>query len=258
VEPLRFAIIGDRTGEAVAGVYEAVWREIAAARPAFVLSSGDSIQGMNDATAEAQWRDFERLLNPFRQIQWYSAAGNHDVWSDASARLYVDHTGHPLHYSFDRGPAHFTVLDNSRGDDLRPDELAFLSADLKAHESQPVKFILSHRPSWLLNVVLRNPAFPLEKTAEEYGARYVIAGHVHEMLHGTLNGTEYISVPSAGGHLRLSGKYDDGWFFGYILATVDGGKATFEVHELPPPNGEARVTPLAAWGVSGLIAKPSR
>ena len=253
--PLRFAILGDRTGEAQPGIYEAVWRELAATKPAFVLGVGDSIQGLDDATAASEWTDFEHVLEPFRKIPYFPAAGNHDVWSEASAKLFEMHSGHPMHYSFDNGPAHFTVLNNSLTDNLLPEEITFLEADLKAHESQPVKFIVSHRPSWLINVMLRNPNSPLQQLAAKYGVHYVIAGHVHEMMHLTLDGVEYISAPSAGGHLRNSIKYEDGWFFGYILATVNGGDVQFEVRELPAPNGEARVTPLAAWGVAGLLAR---
>jgi hypothetical protein len=251
----RFAILGDRTGETVPGMYEAVWHEISAANPAFVVGVGDSIQGLDDATAESEWLAFDRAREPFRKLPYFPAPGNHDVWSDASAKLFEKHGDHPLHYSFDYGPAHFTILDNSRTDDLQPGEMTFLEQDLQAHASQPVKFIVSHRPSWLLNVILRSPDFPLQRLAGKYGVQGVIAGHVHEMMHGSLGGVEYISVPSAGGHLRLSGKYEDGWFFGYIMATISGTDVTFEVRELPPPNGEGRVTPLSAWGAAGLVRK---
>jgi hypothetical protein len=251
--PLRFVILGDRTGDTQAGIYEAVWREVSATKPAFVVGVGDSIQGLNDATARNEWLEFGNVLEPFRKIPYFPAPGNHDVWSDASARLYETHSGHPLHYSFDYGPAHFTVLDNSLTDNLLPEEMAFLERDLKAHESQPVKFIVSHRPSWILNVILRNPAFPFQQLVEKYGVHYVIAGHVHEMMHLSLDGVEYISAPSAGGHLRASGKYEDGWFFGYIVATVSGTDVSFEVRELPQPNGEGRATLLSAWGAVGLL-----
>lgn len=250
---IRFAIIGDRTGETVPGIYEAVWREVSARKPAFVVGVGDSIQGMDDATAEKEWVDFTHILAPFRKLPFFNTAGNHDVFSEASAKLYAKYSGHPLHYSFDEGPAHFTVLDNSRTDDLQPEELSFLEQDLQAHELQPVKFIVSHRPAWLLNVILRNPDFPVHKLAEKYGVHYVIAGHVHEMMHSTLEGVEYISVPSAGGHLRASEKYEDGWFFGYTIVTISNNSASFEIHELPPPDGEGRVTPLSAWGAIGLV-----
>ena len=37
------------------------------------------------------------------------------------------------------------------------------------------------------------------------------------------------------------------------MATVDGSETTFEVRELPAPNGDGRSTPLSAWGAVGLI-----
>ncbi len=251
--PLRFVILGDRTGEAQPGVYEAVWHEISAAKPAFVVGVGDSIQGLNEATAESEWAEFEHLLEPFRRIPYFPAAGNHDVWSASSARLYEKHAGRPLHYSFDEGQIHFTVLDNSLSDTLAPGETTFLEDDLKAHQSQPVKFVVSHRPSWILNAVMGNTGAPFHQLMKKYGVRFVVAGHVHEMMHLPVDGVEYISAPSAGGHLRASGKYEDGWFFGYTVATVKGTDVQFEVRELPAPNGEGRVTALADWGVVGLM-----
>src|SRR5664279_5338606 len=80
----HFVLLGDRTGEAQPGVYERVWRELAAAQPAFVLSVGDTIQGLHDDTAEGEWREVRRILEPYRRIPLYLAPGNHDIWSDAS------------------------------------------------------------------------------------------------------------------------------------------------------------------------------
>jgi hypothetical protein len=175
------------------------------------------------------------------------------VWSAESARLYEKYSGHATHYSFDAGDAHFTILDNSRTDELTAAELAFLEADLKQHEKQPVKFVVSHRPSWILKVVLNDPDFELHRIAKKYGVRYVIAGHVHEMLHADLDGITYISMPSAGGHLRGEGKYGDGWFFGYTVVDLRGGEATFRIQEIGAPFGKGRSTDLPAWGKAGLL-----
>lgn len=49
-DSFQFVILGDRTGETEPAVYERVWQEAAAEDPSFVLSVGDSIQGLNDAT----------------------------------------------------------------------------------------------------------------------------------------------------------------------------------------------------------------
>ena len=85
-----------------------------------------------------------------------------------------------------------------------------------------MKFIVSHRPSWLFDVVLGNPDFAVHRMAKKYGVRYVIAGHVHQMLRLELEGVTYLSMASSGGHLRASKKYEDGWFFGYTVVDVRG------------------------------------
>ena len=254
----RFAILGDRTGEAQPGVYEQVWKDVAAENPAFVLSVGDTIQGMNDQSAEAEWREVDQILKPFRRYPLYLVPGNHDIWSIESERLFEQYAGHKAHYSFDYEQAHFTVLDNSRSDELATEELAFLETDLKAHAGQPLKIVVSHRPSWLVDVALGNPKFALHQLAKRYGVQYVIAGHLHQMLHFELEGVTYISMVSSGGHLRLSRAYQDGWFFGHALAEVHDKSIDFRIEELRSPYGESRTTKLTDWGMNGLVKRDQR
>jgi Icc protein len=245
---LHFVLLGDRTGETQPGIYERIWREVAATQPAFVLSVGDTIQGLNDATAEAEWREARQLVEPYRRIPLYLAPGNHDIWSEASERLFRQYAGRAPHYSFDSGGAHFTVLDNSRSDAWPPGELAWLESDLREHASAPVKFVVSHRPSWLLDAALGSTNSPLHVMAKRYGVCCVVAGHVHQLIHADLDGVTYLSLPSAGGHLRLSGKYEDGWFFGWTGVEVRGGEVVFQVHAL-----DGATTSLSVWGRAGLI-----
>src|SRR4029077_16668937 len=80
----HFVLLGDRTGEVQPGVFEKVLRQAAASSPAFLLGAGDTIQGMNDATAESEWKAVERILAPYRRIPLYLAPGNHDIWSAES------------------------------------------------------------------------------------------------------------------------------------------------------------------------------
>jgi len=257
-DSFRFAILGDRTGEAQRGVYEQVCQEVAAESPAFVVGVGDTIQGMSDATAEAEWREAGRILQLFRRYPLYLAPGNHDIWSPASERLFQQYAAHPLHYSFDYGQAHFTILDNSRSEQLPAQELAFLETDLKAHAGQPVKTIVMHRPSWIVDVALRNPNFALHQLARRYGVQYVVAGHVHQLLRLELEGVTYVSMPSSGGQLRLSGLYQDGWFFGHALVEVHANSIDFQIREAGPPRGQGRRTKLAEWGMAGLVERGQR
>jgi UDP-2,3-diacylglucosamine pyrophosphatase LpxH len=247
----RFVILGDRTGEAVAGVYREIWRELDHDHPDFVVSVGDTIQGGDDRAVDAEWRKILALLTPYRRYRIFFAPGNHDVWSEASVKAYEKYTRHPLHYSFDYRQAHFTILDNSRSDQLPAEEFAYLQKDLELHKNQPLKFIVSHRPSWILNAVLGNPGFPLHQLAKRYGVKYVIAGHIHQMLRFEVEGMTYLSMPSAGGHLRLEKQYDKGWFFAHTLVSVEGDSVSFEIKEAAPPYGESRVSKLTDWGVAG-------
>jgi hypothetical protein len=54
-------------------------------------------------------------------------------------------------------------------------------------------------------------------------------------------------MQSAGGHLRDTGKYDDGWFFGYDVVEADAKGAAIQVKELG-----GRTTNLNNWGVAGI------
>jgi 3',5'-cyclic-AMP phosphodiesterase len=254
-DEFHFAILGDRTGGAVAGVYEEAWREIHRDHPDFVVSVGDTIEGGNDLTVDVEWQHIVRILAPYRRYRLFLTPGNHDVWSMASAQAFEKYSKHPLHYSFDYKQSHFTILDNSRSDSMPAEELAYLEKDLQIHEKQPLKFIVSHRPSWILQVVLGNREFSLHRIAKRYGVKYVIAGHLHEMLHFDVDGVTYLSIASSGGHLRSTKRYEDGWFFQHTFVTVQGNSVDFEIKELDPPFGRSRMTKPADWGPAGLRKK---
>src|SRR5580692_835785 len=147
----HFVILGDRTGETQPGIYEQLWKATARENPAFVIAVGDTIQGLDDSTAENEWREARQIFA--KRVTLYLTPGNHDIWSDLSEKLFRKYSGHPPHYSFDYEQAHFTILDNSREEQFSASELAFLDSDLRAHEKQPIKFVISHRPSWIVDVL---------------------------------------------------------------------------------------------------------
>ncbi len=101
--------------------------------------------------------------------------------------------------------------------------------------------------------MLGNPAFPLHQLAIKYGVKYVIAGHIHQMLHFDVDGVTYLSMASSGGHLREDKSYEHGWFFGHSLAHVNGDQVTFQIKELQKPYGKGRITTPSDWGAAGLV-----
>ena len=59
-------------------------------------------------------------------------------------------------------------------------------------------------------------------------------------LRAHLEGVTYLSMPSSGGHLRDSGKYQDGWFFGHVLATISSDHVAFSVKRMQAPATTSR------------------
>jgi predicted phosphohydrolase len=252
-DSFQFAIIGDRTGEAQPGVYQQVWQELGKEKPKFVLSVGDTIQGLRDQTAVGEWEQIRGKLLPYKSIPLYLAPGNHDIWSRHSEQLFQEFTHHLPHYSFDVAQIHVTVLDTSRSDTLDDAEMKFLEDDLKAHLQQPIKIVMSHRPFWLLPVLFGMSQSPVHQLLLRYGVQYVVTGHLHKMLHANLDGITYLCMPSAGGHLRDTKRYEDGWFFGHTIVQVTGKRLTMRIEEIDPPRGNGRISTIDDWGVAGLV-----
>lgn len=232
------AILGDRTGNAVPGIYEQVCKEIAAHHPDLILNVGDTIEGLNDDDARLEWRAVRAVWKDFGDTPFYLVPGNHDIWSAESARIWQVVSGHPPQYSFDFRNAHITVLDNSRAEGLGADQLAFLESDLAAHTAQSPKLVFFHRPFWLLPVKFQNGNFPLHRLARKYGVEFVVSGHVHEFDRSQFDGVEYIMVGSSGGSLThgkgapVGSSGLDGLYFGYAWMHVEDGAGKLEFRRL--------------------------
>jgi Icc protein len=245
----RFSIVGDRTGSANAEIYARVWRDIGLLHPNFVINVGDTIQGGNDQTVESEWKPIRALLERYKQYPFYFVAGNHDVWSAFSRKVFERETGRPAFYSFNYQDAHFVVLDNSRAFDLAPDQLQFLEEDLKQNRQRDPKFVFFHQPSWILFLGFKSGAFPLHRLAKEYGVDYVISGHGHRFVRMQRDGIVYMEVGSSGARIQES--FSQGFFYQHVWAQVKGTNVRLTVKELGAPFGEGRSFDAAEWGENG-------
>ena len=242
----RFSILGDRTGDADPKVYEQVWRDASLLHPDFVINVGDTIQGGNDATAEAEWRALRPLWDRYKLPQFFTP-GNHDIWSAISRRIYEKETGHPAFYGFNYQDAHFTVLDNSQTENLSDQQMAFLERDLEQNKDRDPKFVLFHKPFWLIPVKFQSGRFPFHQLVKRYGVRYVISGHGHEFVRGVQDGIVYIEAGSSGAKLKGQG-FARGWFFGQIFTRVKGQYVEMTVQEVDGPMGKGRAFPVEELG----------
>jgi predicted phosphodiesterase len=247
----RFAIVGDNTGRAKPGVFETVWREVDKQKPAFAIGIGDVIEGGDDAKVDEEWRAFAPLFGSLGSYPRYFVAGNHDIWSKKSREAFQRFTGRLAHYSFDYQSVHVTVVDNSQTESLSPDQLAFLEQDLAAHQKSEFRFVFFHKPFWLIPLKLRSLQMPLHRMMRTYRVHSVFSGHVHQTHRIEREGIVYWCVPSSGGDLRGNSSFEQGWFYGYVMAEVAGGRVKFTIHQLASPYGDGRVLDAANWGENG-------
>lgn len=251
--PFRFALIGDRTGRAQGDIYQRVWAEVAASKPGFVVSIGDTIEGLNDATVEAEWDAIEQsTLKMYKTFPFYHVAGNHDVWNERSERVYEKRTGRPVRYSFARGGAGFVMLDNSRSDALSDSEIAFCDRELARLGAVKPKFVFLHRPSWLIPVRLGMGAHPFVRLMEKHRVDYVFSGHVHQFMSLERAGVRYVMIGSSGGAMDrgVSGGFREGWFYHWLDIEVAGEVVKVSVQELA-----GRRTALEEWGPNGYAGR---
>lgn len=251
----RFSIIGDRTGTAQPQIYGRVWREVDLLHPDFVINVGDTIQGGNDAIAEAQWLELRPLFQRYNHYPLYFTPGNHDVFSDTSRQLYEKASGRPLQYSFNYQDAHFTVLDNSRTTDLTPEQLEFLARDLEANKDKNPKFIFFHKPYWIPMLKLGASDFPLHKLAVKYDVKHVISGHGHQFVRLVRDGVAYMEVGSSGGTmeaaLKLGHGFKEGRFYHHVWGRVKGSKVDLTVKEIDGIKGAGRMFKADQWDDNG-------
>lgn len=257
----HFSILGDRTGSAAPEIYGRIWREIDLLGPAFVINVGDTIQGGNDARAEADWRQVRPVFERYRRYPLYLIPGNHDIWSELSRRLFERETGRPTSYSFDYQRAHFTVLDNSQSTALSEEQHEFLERDLRAHRDRKPKFVFLHKPYWLVPLRLGSGEFRLHRLARDYGVDYVISGHTHNLARMVRDGVTYIVVGSSGANLSKyladPANFSRGFFYHHVWVQVRGEEVRFTVKELSGAGGQGRMFRLEDWDQDGPRFDPA-
>jgi hypothetical protein len=212
VPAVRFAVLGDRTGDAVPGIYEGIVVEVARLRPDFVVTVGDQVEGPADPlTLESEWREYDAIVAAL-PAPLHLTPGNNDIWDAVSQRIYCQHQGSERSFgSFDvpygEQRLHFVVLDTGRwatAADLPQDQLAWLIEDLGANRDARYTFVLMHVPYWFRGVAAGQPD-PLHELFVREGVDAVFTGHFHVYFSGKYDGILYTSVASSGGSMDEGG-----------------------------------------------------
>ena len=218
--PMRFAVVGDRTGGHQPGVYEQIIKEVQRLKPDFVLTVGDMIEGYSNDTIEIkrQREEYKGIIKPLT-MPIYFTPGNHDITDSTYLELYKRQIGEP-YYSFDIRGAHFIVLDNSRFDSTSAfpkGQMDWLVSDLEKNKNAIYTFVFFHKPFWI-ETIADGKSDTLHSLFVKYGVDAVFTGHYHYYFSGNFDGILYTSVGSSGADCSPG---PTGLQYHFTLVTVD-------------------------------------
>lgn len=228
---LSFYVFGDSQGYQD-GILEIA--EIANLEgPDFVIHCGD----LTPFGQPSQYAGVVAALD-FFSVPVYTTVGNHDIRNGGGAR-YIEEFGPPT-YSFDLGPAHFTVF-NSSGSDVSESEMVWLEQDLQQSDSE-FKFVFTHIPPFDPRtgqehaMVNETTAERLMDLFEAHGVNTVFAGHIHMFNETVMNGVRYVVTGGAGASLYAS--EEEGGIYHFVKVTLSDDMVQIEPVLLSEPSLE--------------------
>ncbi len=244
--PFRFAVFGDsRPGSReYSPILQAIATEIGTLGVAFVIGTGDYIEGSsNQTTVRRQWEGFFTALAPLQAQQATPVAlapGNHDIMGiRRNAEIFLEYFKR-LYFSFDHEGCHFIILDTEGlGQEGRivGTQLQWLKQDLAAHADAKFTFVALHRPLFPVDghVGSSLDQYPRERDAlhalfVQHGVDAVFAGHEHLYNYQKKDGILYFITGGAGAPLYTTP--DRGGFYHYLLVTVGDKTFTVEVRRI--------------------------
>lgn len=246
-------------------VWATICREIGYVHPAFVLTTGDAIEGYGDTPAEAN-AEYDVFLQDVSLcgVPVFCAPGNHEFSLDpALLPVYEKRIG-KLYGSFDYGHSHFIALNSNpvgadgtvKGGSVDDAQFAWLQADLEANKGAANTFVFLHHyvfgppdpdtPDVRTGFVDLAARDRLHALMVKYKVRAVFCGHNHIYYHTVQDGVDYYI--SGGGGAPLDADPEHGGYLHYVAVQVDGAKIAPTVlqpeHlEVAYPDGETQIGP---------------
>lgn len=247
---VRFIIFGD-TQFGNPPEFERMVYEASLLSPDFVIQVGDLIHGYthNKEQLRAEWKRYKGQLSLLNS-PFYPVPGNHDVVTDEAEEVYSEVWGkEKLLYSFDKGSAHFIILNSWWGDEddrIMQWQREWLIKDLADYSSKYSKkelttksvFVFLHSPLWKYpkNHEGRKDWEIVHKILKEYPIKLVVGGHTHEHVNEHSDGIDYLVINSAG--VRKE--------------NIRGGKFSSFLHVVVKDNGDNDFAAIKAGSIYPL------
>jgi hypothetical protein len=171
----------------------------------FIVSVGDLVgAGNNESDWDNQFFNpsYPNIQKMLATLPYQSCMGNHEQ----SGGLFVKYFPYPFidgrYWSFDYGPAHFTVVDQYTSYGPGSAQLVWIENDL-AYTDKPWKFLYLHEPGWSAGghgneIPVQNDIHPL---CRDYGVSIVFAGHNHYYARAVVDGIHHVTTGGGGAPL---------------------------------------------------------
>ena len=174
----------------------------------FIISTGDFVA---DGDNESDWQeqffnsDYKFIRQMMAELPYVAAVGNHE----GQGVLFKKYFPYPMYassrfyYSYDYGPAHFTVVDQFTSYYEGSPQYEWLVNDL-ASSDKYWKFVVLHEPGWSAggghanNTQVQQLIQPL---CETYGVQFVLTGHNHYYARAVVNNVNHITTGGGGAPL---------------------------------------------------------
>ncbi len=162
-------------------------------QPALIIHTGD----ITHLSRPAEFDLAQQLLGRLRASELHTVPGEHDT-TDPAAGEYFSRFGRASenrgYYSFDHAGVHFVALVNVL--QFRPgglgtlgaEQLAWLSADLRARSSSTPLVVFAHMPLWTIYEPWgwgTADAPQLIEQLRRFGSVTVLNGHIHQIVQKT-------------------------------------------------------------------------
>ncbi|RPJ47358.1 MAG: hypothetical protein EHM19_03075, partial [Candidatus Latescibacterota bacterium] len=237
-------------------------------RQTLVLSVGDLA---TDGNVEDCWqiehfdRSYPGLQAMLGSLPFQACMGNHEMAGLLFAKYFPYPFAGGRYWSFDYGPAHFTVIDQYTAYGPGSPQLAWIEADL-ASTTKPWRFVLLHEPGWSAGGGHENDPDVqtyLQPLFAAHDVSIVFAGHNHYYARAEVEGVEHVTTGGGGANLHTPNPaypnvVQTARAYHYCTVEIDGGRLRFRALA---PEGTLldSLTLLAPTGVAGSAgAAPAR
>ncbi len=172
----------------------------------FILNSGDLV---SNGDTESDWQDdffnpqYTHISDLLANLPYAASIGNHEGQGILFGKYFpYFYQSNRYYYSFDYGPAHFTVIDQFTNYSQGSAQYNWLVNDL-ATTNKTWKIVVFHKPGWAAGGHSNNTDVQniLQPVFEQYGVKFVITGHNHYYSRAVVNGIYHITTGGGGAPL---------------------------------------------------------